>query len=234
MRLAAQFGGQRLRPLHAPVADVDLAGTGLNELLGCKRAHLARADDQHTAAVDATKDLPRQLYGCVADGDRALGNPRLCANPLGSPDGVRENAADDRARGAGREPHRERVFHLAQNLRLAEHERIECAGNAKEVGERVAAAILVGVAGHPLIGQAEALLDETLHSLWLVGQRHKLHPVAGRDDGNLPHRGQRHHLAHEVGERSLGHGEPLPLLHRRALVADAEQAEFAHHRPPPL
>ena len=48
----------------------------------------------------------------------------------------------DRARSAR---HREGLFHLAQNLRLAHHHRIKARGHAEEVAHRLLVAVLVEV-----------------------------------------------------------------------------------------
>src|SRR5688500_13596901 len=95
--------------------------------------HLAGAEDQDAASREVAEDLFRQRNGRVADRDGALPEPRLGAHALAYREGrvkqpVRQSrgelaVARDAVRG----------LDLAENLGLADDERIQPCGDSEQM-----------------------------------------------------------------------------------------------------
>ena len=141
--LPRQGLGRRQRPagdrdlLHALRAQVDAGELG----------HLAGAEDEDAQAGEVPEDLLGQLDRGVADRDRAFAESGFVAHALADrergveqPMGHGAGEVEVARRGVGR-------LHLAENLRLADDERVEAGGDAEEVARRVDAAMAVEVLG---------------------------------------------------------------------------------------
>ena len=141
--LPRQVLGRRQRPagdgdlLHALRAQVDARELG----------HLAGAEDEDAQAGEVPEDLLGELDGGVADRDRAFGEPGFVAHALadrerGVEQPMRDGAGEVEVarRGVGR-------LHLAEDLRLADDERVEACRDAEEVARGVDAAMAVEVLG---------------------------------------------------------------------------------------
>ena len=74
---------------------------------------------------------------------RPLGDARLGAHALGGREGALEEPAEDRAGGAALDRGAVRVLHLAEDLRLADHHRVERGRDAEHVAHRLGVAVLV-------------------------------------------------------------------------------------------
>ena len=94
---------------------------------------LARADQQGLAALQVAEDLLGQAHGRKSHRNRVFADGSVGAYLLGRVEGGLEQAPQqrpDRTRftrdGVGR-------FHLAENLRLAQHQRVQPRGHAHHV-----------------------------------------------------------------------------------------------------
>ena len=109
---------------------------------------------------EVAEDLARQFDRRIADRDRALAEAGFGAHPLADGERRVEQAM---GHGAGElQVARRRVgaLHLAENLRLADDQRVEAAGDAKEVARRVVAAVDVEMLGEPAGLDAVILAEE--------------------------------------------------------------------------
>ena len=130
--------GHFLGAFPRPVRDEDALGAGAVQVLRRQLAHLARADDHHRMALQRAENLARQFHRRVADRDRHLPDAGLRAHSLGDAESARENLFEqpaDRAFGLG---DRVGALELAQNLRLADHHRIEAGRHAEKMLNRLA------------------------------------------------------------------------------------------------
>src|SRR4051812_45364782 len=115
--------------------DHDLSDALRAQVLGGDRADLAGADDEHAAPVQTAEYLARQRHGGEADRDGAFPERGLRADPLADAERPAESVAQHRpgaSFGGGRLIG---VLHLPENLRLANDERVEAGGDAKQVRE---------------------------------------------------------------------------------------------------
>ena len=120
------------------VGHVDRERALLDQVLGGQLAHLAGADQQHRAAVEAVEDLLGQLHRGEGDRDRVPRDLRLRAHALGHAEGLAEQRVQLRPDRLARLRQREGVLHLAEDLRLADHHRVEAGGHAEGVADGVA------------------------------------------------------------------------------------------------
>ena len=226
--------GEAHRALVRPVRDEDTLRARGEQVTRRQLAHLPGPDEHHRLVREVSEDLPRELHRGVGDGDRAVGQPGLRADPLGHRERLREELVEhrtDRLELAGVPVG---VLHLPEDLRLPEDHRIEAAGDAEQVTNRLFAEVVVEVARqlgdrHAVVGGEELLY--VLHALVsLAGKDAHLDPVAGGEDdpfgdaGALPEPPEG--MAHGVRRER----EALPDLHRRGPVVQADDDDFAHAR----
>jgi len=95
--------------------------------------HFARAHKQHLDVFEVFKQLTGQAHrgGCHADGVRA--NLGRAAHLFGDSERALKQLIERGAQGPGFGRGAHRVFHLAQDLWLAQHHRVEATGHAKGV-----------------------------------------------------------------------------------------------------
>ena len=112
-----------------PVRDRrDRGATGAQVARG-QLAHLAGADEQHGAAVEIAEDLLCERGGGGRHRRRALADRGLDARATARVQRLAEEAVEQRA---GRTD-LEGIAHLAEDLALAGHERVETGGDAEQV-----------------------------------------------------------------------------------------------------
>ena len=99
-------------------------------------AHLARAHQQHRAAVQLAEDLGRELDRDVRQRDGVPADRRLAAGALRRGDRAVAQAVQHRAEAARLLGRLVGVLHLAEDLRLAEHHRVEAGRHAERVPHR--------------------------------------------------------------------------------------------------
>ena len=119
-----------------------------DEVSNRELSDLASADHNDLAPPQIAEDLLRQRGRCGRDRRGALPDRSLRARLLAGVERLAEEPIEDRP---GR-PRRVRRAHLAEDLTLAGHERIETRGHAKEVARRVFVA-------EPVQGGAELGLE---------------------------------------------------------------------------
>src|SRR6185369_2599893 len=159
----------------------------------------------------------------VAHRHRALAQAGLGAHALADAERGREEAVGHRAGRLGAAGLGVRVLYLPEDLRLADDERVEAGGDAKQVVGGLLAAVDDDVRRQPLPGDAVELADEAAEGVGrrlALGAGVDLRAVASRQhdhfvgDLALGDRGQRrlHALPGEV--------DALPQLNRRRAVGD--------------
>ena len=102
-------------------------------MLRGQRADLAGADDEHAPALEAAEDLSRERDRGEADRHRAFAERRFGAHALADAERPVKQLAQQRAGAVAFRGGLERVLHLAENLRLADDERIESGGDAEQM-----------------------------------------------------------------------------------------------------
>ena len=145
MGFAVELLGQRGGALVGAIADVNLAGAVRQQVARSQFAHLARADQVDALAFEVAEDLLGQIDRDRSDGNRRRGNGGLGAHSLGNRKGAREQRIELRVHRADGARGGVGFLHLAENLRLANHHRVQTGGNAKHVTHGVALAIFVEI-----------------------------------------------------------------------------------------
>jgi hypothetical protein len=152
------------------------------------------------------------------------------AHLLGHREGLLEQLVQQRAQGAGVLRHARRLLHLAEDLRLAQHHRIEPAGDAEHVAHGIAAGQGVQVGRDVPRRQLVILRQPVRRPLGRLGRAVQFGAVAGRQDGRLAHLpparqfDQRLRQAQRIERHLLAHGK------RRGMVVEAEGIKL--HRKP--
>ena len=112
-----------------PVRDGGDLGPARAQVARRQLAHLAGADEQHRAAREVAEHLLGERGSGSRHGGRALADRCLDASAPAGMERLAEEAIEQRAGGADLEC----VSHLAEDLALARHERVEAGGDAEQV-----------------------------------------------------------------------------------------------------
>ena len=169
--------------------------------------------------------------GAQLDGqaDQALPGPvdaGLGAGPLAGPQREPAELAQHPADGAVLLGELDRRAHLAENLALADHDRVQPAGHGQQVGYRPLVIVHVQVRGEVAVGHAavpgEQLADGGHARVEPVHVGVDLDPVARRDDEGLGHRVGQRDVVEQLGQRVAAHRGLLQDRHRCALVAEPD------------
>ena len=194
--------------------------------------HLAGAEDEDVQRREVAEDLARQLDRRIADRDRPLAEAGFGADPLA--DGER-GVEEAMGHGAGKvQVARQRVgaLHLAENLRLADDQRVEAAGDAKEVARRIVAAVDVEMLGEPAGLDAVILAEEARDGVGrrlAVAEAVDLRAVAGRQDDGLGADRARRERRQRRRQPAAAEVHRLAQLHRRRPVADPDSQQAHGH-----
>ena len=203
--------------------------------MACRElTHLARADQEHGATRQAVEDLLGQLDRGERDRHGVAADVGLRADLLGDRERVREQRVQRRPDGLARLRQREGVLHLTEDLRLADHHRIETGGHAEGVADRI-----------PIDVRVEARVTQVPEHGGARFARHlgdavDLHAIAGRDDHRFGHPTLDQHLAQDFAELVLFEGELLadgncgcPMVHAGDEEAHQEPCRPGSRNPAP-
>ena len=182
-------------------------------------AHFARADHDDVASLEVAEDLAREGDRGEAHGHRARAEARLGPHALAHGEGRVEQPVQD---GPGRlrfGRDRVRVLHLAEDLRLADDERVEARGDAEEMPRGVEVVQVVDVRDH-IAGRHVVELAEELHEVvarrgGLVARDVDLGPVARRQHRRLARRPAGRQCAERLGHTPGLKVDPLTQVDRR-------------------
>jgi hypothetical protein len=115
--------------------------------------------------------------------------------------------------------------HLAEDLVLADHHRVEAGRHREQVAHRTVLVVHVQVLGQLMRRHAavprEQLADGGDAGVESVHVGVYLHPVAGGDDERLGDWFGLHDVAEQLGDGVTAHRGPFQDRHRGALVAEA-------------
>jgi hypothetical protein len=159
---------------------------------------------------------------------------RLGPHSLGDGEGVGEQRVQRRPDRLARLGQRERVLHLAEDLRLADHHGIQAGRDAEGVTDRVVLGVRVEqrLHGREVDAAVAAQSPERDGAGFAgdVGHAVHLHPVARRQDDRLAQHAVGDELAQDLTQLVLVDGQLLAQRHRRVLVAHA-RGEESHQAP---
>jgi hypothetical protein len=235
-RLRAQPAGQLLAALERAVGHGHGLGAARGEVRGDQLDHLARADEQHVQLIERAEELHRLAHGRGghADGVRADLGGR--AHFLGDRERALEELVQRGAERAGRIGLAHGLLHLAEDLGLAQHHRIEAGGHAEHVARGIAVLEHVAVVeqlaardaalrGQPFGHRAHQRAGLVARELPGIGRDVELGAVAGGQQRHLGRRaaelrGQRLQRRHQTIGRER---EAPPEIDGGGLVVEAER-----------
>ena len=102
---------------------------------GGQTGHGARADHQHPATRELAAILGQQLVRRTDQRAPRAADPGLGLHPLAHPERLLEQGVQDGAHGAVVLAHGQRVLHLAEDLALPDHDRVEPGRHGEGVGD---------------------------------------------------------------------------------------------------
>ena len=200
-------------------------------------AHLAGADHHDVAAAEIAEDLARERDGGVAHRDGARAEAGLRPHALADGERRVEEAIEHRPRRARVGRGRVRLFHLPEDLRLADHERIEAGRHAEQMPRRLEVREVVGVrrhvGGHDLVVVAQEAEEVLPRRLGLLARDVHLRAVARRHDDRLA----RGSAPRERAQRRLQIArleiDALAQLHRRGAMTQSDEQQMHQLAPSP-
>ena len=229
---------EAVRELHGAleraVRHDELAEPVVEERARDELAVSAGADQERRAAVEAAEHLARELHARATDAHGLAADVRLVADALRDLECLVHHLVEHGPHRLVGLRHPVRVPHLPDDLRLADHHRVETRDDAEHVPERLLLLVLVEVRldgaersaraiGEPL-GEALRPDARRRHGVELDavarGQQEPFPPEPVR-----PQRGE--HLGHALG----AHRELLAKLDGRRVVADTDRDQ-PHYRAP--
>ena len=183
--------------------------------------HLPRADDQHPPLAQLPRVLLGQRKSHGRDAGRVGADGGLVARPFARADGRPEKFGQAVAQAARFGRLHKGAGHLAQNLGFAQHQRIQPRRHPQQMGGRVPAPAAVEMARQLAFAHTRRLAEQRRHRLFhpvRPGRRTgvEFQPVTGGEQNHFAKgRADSQHLFQRTGQ-------PLPHLHRRGAVIDAE------------
>src|SRR5581483_10277245 len=226
-RRAAERARQLDGAIERTVRHDDARDAVALQVAGRELAHLAGADHHRGLVAEVVEDALREVDRRGADGHGLAGDAGLRADPLRDAERALQAAAEEPAGGPrlGRDP--VLLLQLPEDLRLADHHRVEARRDPEEVVQRVLPAALVAVdrerrRRHRALPREEAD-DRVARVAAAARDRQDLDPVARRQDQRLDDaRRVREQAARGAREVLLGNREALPDLDRRRVMAHAD------------
>ncbi len=190
-RVTAVAAGQLLRGFQRAVGDDDPARLLFGEVARGQFDGVAGADQQHAGLLEVGKHLLGQAHRGERDRHRVRADAGVGAHALGHREGVLQQPVHRRLQCLRPACQLVGVLHLAEDLRLAQHHRVQPGGDAEHVAYRVVFIVpiqeLIQFAGSQMMMTTQPRLRDVLRA-----RRHadiQLGAVAGGQDHRLFHAG---------------------------------------------
>ena len=185
---------------------------------------LAGTDQQRLAAVQVAEDLLGQAHRGKRHRHRVLADRGIGAHGLGGAEGGLKQAPEQRANGAGLARHGIGGLHLPENLRLAQHHRVQPRGHPHHVAHRGIVLEHVGtgaqlVEAEPVVlGQPDQHPVDGQHVLFEV----QLAAVTGRQNRRLAAGRAPAELLQGLDQLLRGKSHAFANRHRSGFMVDPE------------
>ena len=132
-RIGIELLRQFLCPCDGPVGDDDAPDAVLHEV-PCGQLDRLTGTDQHCGLLGQIgKDLACQADGGKCDRNRAIADRGIRAHPLGGGEGVLKEPSEHLAAASGVARRLKGALDLTEDLRLAEYQGVEAAGDRQQV-----------------------------------------------------------------------------------------------------
>ena len=183
----AELLGQYLAAFHGAVSDCHAARVFGGEVRRAKLDHFTCADKQHIDFAQVFKQLTRQSHGGRRHADAVRADFGGAADLFGDGKRALEHLVQGRAQRADFARGAHGVFHLPQDLRLAQNHRVQATGHAKRMPCRLLIHQCVNVLVQA-VGADAAGLSQPGHGVgheYFVGGAVNFGAVAGRENGGF-------------------------------------------------
>ena len=228
-RLAAKARGELCGALHVPVRDIDEGDAVRDEMLRRELRHLACAENQRVASLEAAELLARELDGGVAHRHRVVLDARLRTHALARLDRAVHERVEHGARRARLARERVGLLDLREDLPLAEHERVEARGDAEQMADAVLVHVGIEIRVDVFL-VAREVEKELLERREVVRRRLDdgvdLAAVAGREHDGLVHAVVVAEVREPLPHGALGDCELLAHRDGRRLMIQSETNEL--------
>ncbi len=215
--IAAETGGQVGAALHRAVGDGQLPRPLRGEVRGAEFDHFAGADEEDFLFRQAVEDARRKMHRRGGHGNRVGADRGGRADFLGHREGALEQLAQQRADGSGFFGNARRLLHLAEDLRLAQHHRIQPRRDAEHVAHGFLLRMLVKI-GLDLLRRQRVIFGQPVRrTLRVFGRAIQLGAVAG---------GQNRRFAHGLGPQQVVQGLTHARRIERHLLANRERGRM--------
>ncbi|MNL07970.1 hypothetical protein D3C87_1286700 [compost metagenome] len=131
--MSTELLGQQTGPFQSAVGNDDALDAQFVQMAGDQSDGLAGADQQSLTALQITENLLGQADGGKRHRYRVFTDGGVGAYLFGGIEGCLKQPPQQRPDGAGLAGHGVGRFHLTENLRLAQHQRVEPGGDAHHV-----------------------------------------------------------------------------------------------------
>jgi len=206
------------------IGDKDRSAAMRHQMPGREFAHLARPDDENVLALQRTENLLGQFHRDRSNGNRRRSHRSLAAHAFGDGKGASEELIElssNRADGAGGCIG---LFHLPQNLRFADHHRIQARSHTEDVPYRLFLAELIQMRIQFGGGKVKVVVQKAAQVRRAVaGVSDHFHAIAGGNNHALFHAGMRGEIAAAIRKLRFRNRQSLPHFERSALVIHADE-----------
>ncbi len=213
--------GQVLRVGEGAVGDQQPLHPGLAQVFGGQFDGLAGTDQQHGRVFQPRERILRQPHRGRGHRNRVGADAGIGTGALGHRERLLEQPVQVLADGAVVARQRPGVLDLAQDLRLAQHHRVQPGGNAEQVAHRGGVAVLVQIA----LQVAGVAFQPARQVLAVLGHGIQFGAVAGGQQhgfGQLRRLPQR---VHRARQRIAAEGRAFAQFHRRGLMVQSEHPQ---------
>ena len=194
---------------------------------GGQLRHLAGADHEHGAGLQAAEDLARERDRRVADRYGALAEPGVRAHPFADRERPGEELVQERAGAPRTRGQRVGLLDLAEDLRLADDQRVEAGGDPEQVPRHVGAAARIEMRLQIRLRDVVEVAHETRQvgagGVGVIAGDVNLGAVAGRQHDRLGWRRENGQLSQRFGHAPLRKVDPFAQVDRRGVMTHAQQ-----------
>ena len=221
-RTRVEAARQRMTTLQGAVRHGHPRRALRGEMRRAQFDHLAGADQQHVLVVQRREDARGELDRRGGHRHAVRADLRIGAHVFRHREGALEQLVQDRSERAGRFGNADRFLQLPEDLRLAQHHRIEARGDAERMPHRLLAGQRVEIR-RKLVGPKTVIFREPCRGRLRFARGHiHLGAVAGRQDGRFGRAAPAHQLTQRALERVRSERDPLTNVERRGLVVQSE------------
>jgi len=222
---AAMASGEILRMGQGAVGDQQALGFRFHQMPSGQFDGLAGTDQQHGRFTEPGKTVLRQAYRDGRHRHRIRADTGIGARALGGGEGLLEQAIQLPAECPGLARGGPRLFHLPEDLRLAQHQRIQAGGDPEQVAHGVAVVMPVQVVVQIVASVRMGGQPVRQCTAVVVGMRVQLGAVAGGEQHRLADLRQGTQGRQRRRQSVLGERHFLAQGNRRGLVVDAEDVQ---------